>query len=100
MQTTFRQVKEIFLGALEKSDPGERQAYLQEACAGDRELQEQVEALLKSNDQAGSFLERPFEEQGTAAYEKSRAVGQGENPHSGDSAAAGEAPGSRVGPDK
>src|SRR5262249_58185388 len=54
----------------------------------------------KSNDQAGRFLERPFEEQGTAAYEKSRAVGQGENPHSGDSAAAGEAPGSRIGPYK
>jgi serine/threonine protein kinase/WD40 repeat protein len=45
----------LFLGALEKSDPAERTAYLDQACAGDPSLRERVEALLRSHETAGSF---------------------------------------------
>ena len=49
----------IFAVALEKADPAERAAYLDEACAGDPGLRRQVEALLQSHEEAGSFLELP-----------------------------------------
>jgi serine/threonine protein kinase len=38
--------------------PGERAAYLDRACGGDAELRQNVEALLKSSDEVGDFLER------------------------------------------
>jgi serine/threonine protein kinase/tetratricopeptide (TPR) repeat protein len=53
----------IFMTALEKNNPAERAAYLGEACAGDPTLRQRVEALLKSHDDAGSFLEAPIGEQ-------------------------------------
>ena len=37
--------------------PAEREAYLDEACAGDRALREQIEALLRVHDEAFTFLE-------------------------------------------
>ena len=49
----------IFLAALDKCDAAERSAYLDEACAGDPALRQRVEALLRSHDEAGPFLERP-----------------------------------------
>jgi serine/threonine protein kinase len=47
----------IFNDALEKRDPGERAAYLAEACGGDEALRRRVEALLALHDEAGDFLE-------------------------------------------
>src|SRR5262249_2840385 len=55
----FRRIKEIFLAAVEKPDPAERDAYLREACGQDEELRRQVDALLGKHAQAGSFLESP-----------------------------------------
>ncbi len=49
----------IFAAALQKSDPAERAAYLDEACAGDAPLRQRVEALLQSHFAAGSFLGTP-----------------------------------------
>src|SRR5437667_11756307 len=49
----------IFAAALEKGNPAERAAYLDEACAGDPALRSEVEALLQSHQEAGSFLEQP-----------------------------------------
>src|SRR5262249_16672406 len=49
----------VFLAALERSDPAERTAYLDEVCAGDPALRQRVEALLRSHEEAGSFLEQP-----------------------------------------
>ena len=46
----------IFAAALEKKTAGERQAYLDEACAGNSELRAAVEELLRADDDAGSFL--------------------------------------------
>ena len=55
--------RSIFLAALEIQDPAARLAYLEAACAGDAVLRGQVEALLQSHQQAGSFLETPVLEQ-------------------------------------
>src|SRR4051794_32518039 len=57
MNAEFRRVKEIFLAAVEKLSPDERDAYLHEACGQDEDLRRQVEALLVRHAQAGSFLE-------------------------------------------
>ena len=59
--------KSIFLAAADKTVPGERQAYLDEACGGDRQLRERVEALLNAHDQPDSFLENPAVPPGSAA---------------------------------
>ena len=55
--------RSIFLAALEIQDPAARLAYLETACAGDAVLRGQVETLLQSHQQAGSFLEIPVVEQ-------------------------------------
>ncbi len=46
----------IFGEALRLSVPAERQAYLDQACAGDLALRQEVESLLSAHDQAGDFL--------------------------------------------
>src|SRR5438874_13627131 len=51
--------RDLFVAALQKDDPAERQAYLDEACAGQPELRRQVENLLRLHEGAGSFLEQP-----------------------------------------
>jgi tRNA A-37 threonylcarbamoyl transferase component Bud32 len=53
----------IFLAALDVSDPAERLAYLDRACAGDAALRTQVEALLAAHAGAGSFLDVPVVQQ-------------------------------------
>ena len=50
--------REIFIAALQKEGPAQRQAYLDEACAGQPELRRQVEDLLRLYEGAGSFLEK------------------------------------------
>jgi WD40 repeat protein len=39
--------------------PGERPAFLEQACAGDAELRRRVEVLLQAHDAPGSLLNRP-----------------------------------------
>jgi non-specific serine/threonine protein kinase/serine/threonine-protein kinase len=58
-------VKELFGAALEL-DPRERAAFLDRQCKGDRELREEVEALLDADASAGSFLQHPILEPPTA----------------------------------
>jgi len=48
----------ILSAALELSPP-ERAAYLDQACAGDAALRQQVEALLRAHEQAEDFLKGP-----------------------------------------
>src|SRR5262245_10160390 len=50
---------EIFIAALEKRSPNERQSFLDEACGGNNELKLRIESLLQSHGQAGSFLDHP-----------------------------------------
>jgi hypothetical protein len=51
--------KTVFDHAHELASPAERQAYLDQACAGAPGLRAQVEALLRAHDEAGSFLQKP-----------------------------------------
>jgi serine/threonine protein kinase len=59
MRPEFRQVKDIFLAAIEKTHPDEREAFLREACAENDALRRQVDGLLRRHEDAGSFLEHP-----------------------------------------
>jgi serine/threonine-protein kinase len=52
----WQQIGRIFKGALDRERDG-RAAFLQQACGSDSELRRQVEALLSSHEQAGSFME-------------------------------------------
>src|SRR5215472_156169 len=51
--------RDIFIAALQRENPAERRAYLDEACAGLPDLRRQVENLLGLYEGAGSFLESP-----------------------------------------
>jgi WD40 repeat protein/tRNA A-37 threonylcarbamoyl transferase component Bud32 len=55
--------RSIFLNALDREDPAERAAYLDQACAGRPELRRRIERLLHAHQVAGSFLEVPAPEQ-------------------------------------
>jgi WD40 repeat protein len=52
-------IEEIFLAAVEKA-PAARPAFLDGACGGDAGRRAQVEALLRSHEEAGSLLEQPL----------------------------------------
>src|SRR5215813_6393730 len=52
----WQQIGRIFTDALKRERDG-RAAFVHEACGSDSELRRQVEALLSSQEQAGSFLE-------------------------------------------
>jgi serine/threonine protein kinase len=56
----------IFLSALEMP-AAQRAGYLDSACAGDRGLRRQVQALLAAHERGGSFLDDPAVEQIAAA---------------------------------
>ncbi|MCI0683913.1 MAG: serine/threonine protein kinase [Gemmataceae bacterium] len=49
----------IFLQALEQATPAERATFVEQACGGDAELRQRIEALLRSHEQGGSFLDKP-----------------------------------------
>src|SRR5437868_6281052 len=59
MPADFQRVKEIFLAAVEQTDPQEREACLRQACSDDAALRRRVEAMLRRHAQAGSLLDRP-----------------------------------------
>ena len=82
--------RDIFIIALQKDDPAQRQAYLDEVCAGQPDLRTQVEKLLRLYLGAGSFLEKPAAELATTR-EVLGAAGQ---------SASCEAPGAIIGPYK
>jgi serine/threonine protein kinase/Tol biopolymer transport system component len=54
----WRQVEKIFYDALEV-DPRDRISFLDRACADDPSLRNDVEALIASHSEAGSFLKPP-----------------------------------------
>ena len=54
----WKRVDNLLQAALERS-PGERDAFLRQACAGDEPLEREVRSLLASRQEAGSFLESP-----------------------------------------
>src|SRR5256884_4041350 len=82
--------RDIFIAALQKEDPAERQAYLDEAGARHPELRQQVENLLRLYAGAGSFLEQPA----------AAAPATGAFPGAAEQAPSPEAPGATIGPYK
>jgi serine/threonine protein kinase len=73
----WQHLDKLFHSVLER-EPAERSAFLDEACAGDESLRQQVEVLLRAHEEAGSFIERPaFEvEAQSVADDQESAVGQ------------------------
>ncbi|HVC92560.1 MAG TPA: serine/threonine-protein kinase, partial [Pirellulales bacterium] len=53
------QEQSLFIEALEKEDPTQRAAFLDQVCAGDPALRQRIERLLERHQQADSFLESP-----------------------------------------
>ena len=49
----------MFLGALERTDPAERAAFLDAGCGTDSALRRRLEALLRAQGEIGTFLEQP-----------------------------------------
>src|SRR5438128_7450291 len=54
----WKQVNDLFQSVLERA-PGERAAFLDEACHGDEGLRREVESLLTSYERAENFIELP-----------------------------------------
>ncbi len=54
----WQQIDKLLGEALDQ-EPGQRRIFLEQACAGDEELRNEVEALLEAHEKAGSFVERP-----------------------------------------
>jgi serine/threonine-protein kinase len=52
----WARITELFHQACERP-PGERQAFLEAACAGDASVRSEVDALLAAHDRAGTFME-------------------------------------------
>ena len=52
-------IETILAQAVEISSPDERQAFVEQACAGNLTLKRRVEQLIVNHFRAGSFLERP-----------------------------------------
>src|SRR6516225_7220912 len=50
--------RDLFIAALDRDDPAERDAYLSAACGSDVDLRRRVERLLWLHKDAGSFLEQ------------------------------------------
>ncbi|MGH9451503.1 MAG: protein kinase domain-containing protein, partial [Terriglobia bacterium] len=71
----WREIERLYQAALERAASG-REAFLREACGADDDLRREVESLLESNDEAGSFIERPAIEvaAGSVAEEVDRRV--------------------------
>jgi serine/threonine-protein kinase len=54
----WQQITSIFQAALDRPS-GERAAFVNERCAGDEELQREVQDMLSSHEQASGFIEEP-----------------------------------------
>src|SRR5438105_14086795 len=80
--------RDIFIAALQREDPAQRRAYLEEACARQPDLRRQVEQLLRLHEGAGSFLEKPAADVSATGALKDAA----------EPASSPEAPGARIGP--
>ena len=71
-------IESLFAAALALATPAERAAFLDEACRDEPEMRAQVEALLGTHAEAGSFLEQPAAApEGTGAYTLAAAADPG-----------------------
>src|SRR5438128_12155433 len=76
MNQTKPNVETILAQAVEIAADAERQAFVDNACAGNAALRAQVERLVANHFRAGAFLERPAAVLETAALKaKDEAIG-------------------------
>jgi len=54
----WQKVESVLQQALDRA-PGDRSSFLDEACAGDAQLLEEANTLIKAYEQAGDFIEQP-----------------------------------------
>ena len=66
------EVEEIYHAAL-AHEPSGRAEFLDEACDGDAEIRREVDSLLKFDEQAGAFIERPAVELAARAMARDEA---------------------------
>src|SRR5262245_22508297 len=57
-QAQWKKLGELFNAAAEM-EPQKRAIFLNDACGSDAELRKEIDALLESDDQVGSFIELP-----------------------------------------
>ena len=55
----WQQIDQLLQSALER-EPGQRSAFLTQACAGDEPLRWEVESLIASHEKVGTILEKPL----------------------------------------
>lgn len=72
----WQQIESIFQSAVEM-EGGERAEYVAGACAGDRELRQEVESLLATYEKAGSFIDVPAHEVAARLIADSNSGSQG-----------------------
>src|ERR1043165_8748066 len=66
----WQQVKEIFNSGINYR-PEERSSFVSRACSGDDELRSEVESLIASHEESGSFIDKPaFEAAGSLLTQK------------------------------
>lgn len=78
MATDPERLKSIFLDALD-APPAERQALLDKACAGDQELRQRIDAMLRANDRTDKLFDQPAAKlltEGPAVPSPSQLVGE------------------------
>ena len=71
----WRQIEQLYTAALERA-ADERPSFLARACAGDEALRREVQALVASHDEAGTFLSSPAWEVGARAPIENNFVAQ------------------------
>jgi serine/threonine-protein kinase len=54
----WQELENLFHSALQR-EPGERDAFLDEACGADESLRQEIAGLLAAHEAAGGFIERP-----------------------------------------
>ncbi len=78
MATDHERVKALFLAAIERGDPAERQAILHNAVGDNAELRGRLDALLAAYDQPPGALDRPLaaDPETTAALDDTRSTSE------------------------
>ncbi|MCI0538493.1 MAG: serine/threonine-protein kinase [Verrucomicrobiales bacterium] len=85
--------RDLFLAALEFSNPAERADFLASACGADRHLRQGVEEMLAEQEQLGSFLDTPV----LGDARPRRQVGEGSSSRSAAARPGSEKIGDRIG---
>ncbi len=69
----WRQIELLFRGAMELP-PEERQAFLDQACAGDPDLRHEVESLIAADEGSDSFMHAPVRAEAAAVGDERSSV--------------------------